>query len=98
MWRSRRARQALGAGWVLMIVVAWNARFDHGVRAGVAHYFEQHAAWTRGAGPRPAMIDVMEAAVAQSALSATTWAGAIAVVGVGSLAWRARRPRPALPA
>jgi hypothetical protein len=90
MWRRRGARLAAGA-CLTVAFVAWNARFDQGIRAGTAEYFARHEAWARGDGPRPPMQAIMETAAGRAARDASLVAGAVLAAGLLPLAWNRRR-------
>jgi len=93
---SRKTAVALGL-WIVFAVVVWNVVFDNEVQMAGRRYVYEATLAFRGEAPPIAMDAVMRPAVARGVRLASEWGGAIAIGGLGAVAWAARRRRTGRP-
>lgn len=84
--RPRASRALLAAGlWFLLAFLAWNVRFDYGVRLSATHYLVARAYYLRHHGPEVYLSDAMRDGIAHAARSATHVATPIAMIATALL-------------
>jgi hypothetical protein len=86
----RDRRLVAAALWLLLAFLAWNVRFDDGVRFSARSYLYQRALYLRGSAPRVEMASAMRAGIAESARAATLLALPFTGVAVWLAATRLR--------
>lgn len=84
--------RALGALWLVVGVVIWNAFFDLYVSRGAREYRERHAQFELGREPEPSMDRVMRQSVRDGWILSSVWTGVVLTAAAAT--WRWGRPRP----